>query len=324
MTARDAGRLLLVPVWAVVLALLVIAGEHVFAFDRSRVFMAADAYTLWLYLPAYPIAVAAAAFRNWLLTVAAGVLVAAHLVWIVTPVLQTVPITAAARRAPHLVVVSANLDFQNAPVNQAPLVDELADYRADVVVLEEVTPSWWRAITAGGLLSRYRHYEYETRFDAGGMAMLSRLPLTDVVVDESGGWPIITAAVDVGGTTVHLAGVHLVAPINFDRNQYQQRAITAIVRALPKPRVVAGDFNASPYSRWFQQLLGLGLREAHDAVGRPFATTWPNGTHHDIPPLRLDHVFADPPIVPLSASEGHGQGSDHRPIIVDLAIVHPG
>ena len=35
----------------------------------------------------------------------------------------------------------------------------------------------------------------------------------------------------------------------------------------------------------------------------------------------LDHLFVDPPIVPFHVREGHGVGSDHRPIIVDLAAV---
>jgi endonuclease/exonuclease/phosphatase (EEP) superfamily protein YafD len=115
--------------------------------------------------------------------------------------------------------------------------------------------------------------------------------------------------------------VHLVAPLEtFSRNQEAQRAITAIARHLARPRVLVGDFNASPANRWFGQLLGLGLRDAHEAVGRPFATTWPNGRHL-LPPLLLDHLFADPPIVPLRVREGRGVGSDHRPIVVDLALV---
>jgi endonuclease/exonuclease/phosphatase (EEP) superfamily protein YafD len=115
--------------------------------------------------------------------------------------------------------------------------------------------------------------------------------------------------------------VHTVAPpFAFARNQRQQRAISEIVRGLPRPRVVAGDLNASPYNRWFDELRGLGLREAHEAVGRSLATTWPNGQHR-LPPLRLDHVFADAALVPLRATEGKGQGSDHRPIVVDLAIL---
>jgi endonuclease/exonuclease/phosphatase (EEP) superfamily protein YafD len=72
--------------------------------------------------------------------------------------------------------------------------------------------------------------------------------------------------------------------------------------------------------RWYHQFLDLGLHEAHERIGRPFATTWPNGLHH-LPPLRLDHIFTDDSIVPVRLSEGRGRGSDHRPIIAELAII---
>ncbi len=321
-SSRAVGRCLLVPAWLVTLALLAVAIAHVVAFDRARVFMLADSYTLWIYLPAYAVATAAACFRVRALAITAGVVVVAQLCWVVPPALGGEPVPAAAAHAPHLRIVSANLNFDNH--EHGPLLRELAHDRADVVVMEEVTPAWWSAIESSGLLTTHPHYVDVPRTDPGGMAVLSRDPLTDVVVRHSDDWPIITATLTVGGTALHLAGVHLLAPLDtFARNQRQQHAITAIVRSLARPRIVAGDFNASPYNRWFGELLGLGLDEAHEAVGRWWATTWPNGQHH-LPPLRLDHVFVDdPPVVPLHASEGTGTGSDHRPIVVDLAIVRP-
>ncbi len=133
---------------------------------------------------------------------------------------------------------------------------------------------------------------------------------------------MITATVVLGGRRIHLGGVHPVAPLEtFDRNQRAQQAITKVARNLPRPRILVGDLNATPYNRWFDELLDLGLRDAHESVGRPFATTWPNGQRH-VPPLLLDHLLADPTVVPVAVREGRGTGSDHRPIIVDLAITH--
>ena len=74
------------------------------------------------------------------------------------------------------------------------------------------------------------------------------------------------------------------------------------------------------YNEWMDKLTGLGLREAHEAVGRSFATTWPNGERL-LPPIRIDHVLVDSTLVPTAAAEGRGQGSDHRPIIVNLAVL---
>jgi endonuclease/exonuclease/phosphatase (EEP) superfamily protein YafD len=57
----------------------------------------------------------------------------------------------------------------------------------------------------------------------------------------------------------------------------------------------------------------------HEAVGDPFATTWPNG-RQPLPPVRIDHVFVDDALAPVHVEQGEGTGSDHRPVIVDLVV----
>jgi endonuclease/exonuclease/phosphatase (EEP) superfamily protein YafD len=306
---------LLAPVWLLVLALLVVVTARVFAFDRVHIFMLLNAYTLWIYLPAYPIAVAALCFRAWPLALAASLIVVAQLTWVVPTTARAV---AAPERSPVARIVAANVRYDN--LDHSRLIDELESYDADVIVLEEVTPPWWDSIAKSALAVSHSVVVKEMRNDPGSMAILSRRPLTNVVVHHAAGWPVITATVVLGGRSVHLAGIHPVAPLEtFERNQRAQRAITAIARRLPHPRLLAGDFNATPYNRWYRQLLDLGLRDAHESVGRPFATTWPNGQRFT-PPLLLDHVLADPSIVPVRVREGAGTGSDHRPVIVDLAF----
>ncbi|MGZ6965683.1 MAG: endonuclease/exonuclease/phosphatase family protein [Acidimicrobiia bacterium] len=304
---------------ALILVLLGVVVAHLVAFDREHLFMLANAYTLWIYLPAYPIAVSALLFRAWPLAVTAGLIVVAQLAWVVPPMTRTVTVTDAARSAPHVRVVSANLRFDNG--NHAPLVAQLRSFHADLMVLEEVTPAWWNAIEAGGLTSSLPVVVKAVRDDPGGMAILSRYPLTHVMEEHADGWPVITATVMLGGRDLHVVGVHPVAPLEaFEGNQRAQREITAIARRIAKPRVLAGDFNSTPYNRWLEQLLDLGLRDSSDAVGQPFATTWQNG-RIPLAPLLLDHVLVDAPIVPIDVREGSGEGSDHRPIVVDLAIV---
>jgi endonuclease/exonuclease/phosphatase (EEP) superfamily protein YafD len=315
MSPRRLGRVLLTPVWALVLALLVVVFARVFAFDRFHIFMLLNAYTLWIYLPAYPIAVAALVARAWPLAVVSLLIVVAQLAWVAP---TTVHAIAAPDRPSVARIVTANVRFDND--DHAPLIRELESFDADVIVLEEVTPPWWGSIAGSALTKTHPFIAKAIQNDPGSMAILSRRPLTHVVVHRAAGWPIITATVVLGGRAVHLAGIHPVAPLEtFERNQRAQRAITAIARGMARPRLLAGDFNATPYNRWYSQLLDLGLRDAHESVGRPFATTWPNGQRFT-PPLLLDHVLTDPAIVPVRVREGRGTGSDHRPVVVDLAI----
>jgi len=309
---------LLLPIWIGALLLLALVVAHVVEFDDRHAFMLANAYTLWVLLPAYPVAVAAVCFRAWPLAAVAGIVVVAHIAWVVPPLLRSVPVSAATANAPHVRVVSANVRFNNP--DHEPTLAQLERFDADVIVLQEVTPAWWEAIQRSDLRTSHPNVVEAVQDDPGGMVILSRVPLDDVDVKEAEEWPIITATAVLGGRRVHVVGVHVPAPLEtFARNQRAQRQVTAIARALPRPRLLVGDFNASPYNRWHAQLLALGLRDAHEAVGRPFATTW-RTRRFPVPPLLIDHVYADRGLVPVRAREGSAYGSDHRPIVVDLAI----
>jgi endonuclease/exonuclease/phosphatase (EEP) superfamily protein YafD len=87
------------------------------------------------------------------------------------------------------------------------------------------------------------------------------------------------------------------------------------------PLIVAGYLNATSHAAAFERLVDIGLRDVHDHLGRGLATTWPNGVF-SLPNLRLDHVLVTDELVPLAVREGIGEGSDHRPVIVDLALDH--
>ncbi len=319
MSARSVGRVLLLPVWVVLLGLLALVVARVVVFDDRRVLMLANAYTPWIYLPAYLVFAAAVCFRARALAVVAAAVLAAHLAWVLTPVFRTDSIPIAAAQAPRVRVVSSNLMYDNSDVT--PLLTEIAGFDADVIVLQEVTPAWWAAVQANGLLTTHPHHIEQPRVGAGGMAILSRAPFRDSAIRYADGVPVVTATIVVGSEPLSFVGVHVVAPNqDFARNRRQQRLVTKLVARTSRPRVVTGDFNATPYNRWFGELLDLGLREAHEGVGQPFATTWPNGRRPLIP-VRIDHVFADSTLVPLEVEQGRGTGSDHRPIVADFAVM---
>jgi endonuclease/exonuclease/phosphatase (EEP) superfamily protein YafD len=312
----------MIPVWAGALGLLALVVGRWVAFDDVHVQLLADAFVLWFVLPALLVAVAAICFRARALAVVTVLVVIGLTAWVLPPVFRKASVPAGTATAPRLRVVSANVMFDNP--RHAPLVAELRSLDADVIFLQEVTPDWWRAIRAGGLLRTHPHFIEAARWGADGMAVLSRVPFVTRAVHHVGRRPVPTATVRVGRVAVHLVDVHVVAPLEtFDENRDQQLAINRIVRSTPAPRIVAGDYNATPTNRWYQELLDLGLGEVHEAVGDPFATTWPNGVRH-LPPIRLDHVFVDdPPVVPRHVRQGTGTGSDHRPVIVDLAVLPP-
>jgi endonuclease/exonuclease/phosphatase (EEP) superfamily protein YafD len=316
----DAARVIVVGgAWCVIIALLIVALARFVAYDRRRLITMFNAYTAWVYLPAYPIAIGAFVTRRPALgfVAIAVVLVHAHLVG------------ATARRAVHhgtdevvLRVVTANLRFRNGKANR--LARELAAYEADIVILQEVTPKWWEALDAPGAFAGSTGQAHALVDSPGGAALFSRHPLRDVRIAEMADWPLLSAVVEhpVAGP-IRCVNVHPVPPpYGFARHQQMvatilETACDAVARG--DVTIVAGDFNLTQFNRTLRVLRRLGLRSAHEMCRRVFAVTWPNGRRR-LPPIRVDHVLCTAPLVAVRVTHGRGIGSDHRPVIADLAL----
>lgn len=303
--------------WVVVGTLGGAAIARLVARDRGRYVFAIDAYTFWLYLPAYVVAAAALIERRDALAFVAGLVVVCHLVWVAPSFRRAARIPPAARTAPQFVLVSSNLRHNN--LTPDALARELRAFDADVLSLQEVTPAWIEQLRAHGLFDRFTHRVLAPMDGLGGTGILSRYPIESSAILEVVGSRLATATIAIDGRSVHFVAVHPLAPVTFALWDAQRSEITSFAERASRPLVLAGDFNATVYNLWLDELEGLGLASAHVLLGRGLATTWPNGVRR-LPPIRLDHVFVSPTVVPLTIREGHGPGSDHRPVVVTLAL----
>ncbi len=78
----------------------------------------------------------------------------------------------------------------------------------------------------------------------------------------------------------------------------------------------------------YARLVHAGLTDAFRAAGQGFGFTWP-ATLHDAylspPPLaRIDYIFHTPHFYPRRAWVGPAIGSDHLPVLAELAWVSRG
>jgi endonuclease/exonuclease/phosphatase (EEP) superfamily protein YafD len=243
-----------------------------------------------------------------------------HVVTVATSIGSVEPIPPAARDAPHLRVLTANIRFSNP--SKERLARQLLAVDADVVLLQETTDGWLDMLENVGFEDRYPYRVSRPRSDSRGMALYSRFPLNDVVVTNPDYSPTIAARIMVRGRPVSLVDVHTVGPTEgISKHRKSVSDLRALVRSRPEPRVVAGDFNATPYNRTMHLMADLGLDSAHERRGRGLAVTWPNGWQHISPPIRLDHVLVDSTIAVLDIRELRGVGSDHKPVLTDLAIL---
>lgn len=239
------------------------------------------------------------------------------------PVLGWLPPVAQARSAAAaaevpLRVVAINVLYTNR--RHGRVIELIRAERPDAVVLVEVTPGWLRALEKLRGEYPYTFHRLDTR--GHGAALLSRHPLARVQALHlaPGAEPGVMAELDVAGRTVHLFGVHASWPMTprsaASRNR-ELAELAAITRGLPSSVIVLGDLNVTSFSPHFQQLLSAGrLRSA--AAGFGWQPSWPALV--PLAGIQIDHALVSPDVRVAAFRVGPYVGSDHRPVVVDLAL----
>lgn len=303
------------------LAMLVLISARLARPDTHLFFIWANAYTFWIYLPAYPVAALAGAFRRWAILGMAGVAVAFHLAWVLPDYGPAEDIPAGADSAPRLRLMTANVFFGNEDFSG--IASEILEVDPDVLFLQEFGAVLQAELRESGVEARYPYREvvYENRYF--GSSMYSKFPLSDVSSVDAGGRPLLRATVQVGGIDVRLYELHPTSPA-FGRHLARDwndgwKVITAELAAESGPVIVAGDFNMTQHHKWYGVLKGDGFDNCHEERGRGNATSWPQ--QRKLRPVRIDQVFHSDEVVCLSIREGRGEGSDHKPLIAELAIL---
>ncbi len=206
----------------------------------------------------------------------------------------------------------------------------LATRPADIVALEEVPPNVERALAPlappGGSTYPYSASIPASSGSGRGMAsgcegilLLSTVPIvsTRVYHSDNQAWPALLAQLDVPGTgSAWLVLVHAADPLRASglllRDQFLA-SLVPVVTALSGPVIVAGDFNATPFTPAFQRF----VTDARLLPQRGLPGTYPA----DLGPfgLPIDHILVrDADLTPVEALAA--RGSDHRPIFANIVL----
>jgi endonuclease/exonuclease/phosphatase (EEP) superfamily protein YafD len=198
----------------------------------------------------------------------------------------------------------------------------LGEVEPDVVVTQELGP-----MCADVLASRYPNHRLRPALGFVGRGIATRLEATFDDIDMPGR-PGTEAILAVGEHSVHLAGVHLLNPIQFpwwEMVRTRRGQLSGLFEWLDQrgngPVIVAGDFNASPrwpaYRQMARHLDDLAADWA-ERVGADTQRTW--GWRPGWPRmLRIDHIFGhgivadEVQVVPVL-------GSDHAAVVADLVV----
>ena len=225
--------------------------------------------------------------------------------------------------------------------NVPAIVNEILDADPDVLCLQDARGA------QNTLLAPYLKRRNVTMF--GQYVVVSKFPILDTTVGDISydgeTHTYLRARIDVAGRHVAVFNAHLVTPRdalsplrsptlwrlgisemrqNQSQRMRQARQLVEDAREISGPLVIAGDLNAPPASLVTRMLTDRGFVDAFTAGGRGYGYTFGHTLLVGRPFLRLDRILASRQLVPVRTWVGGASGSDHRPVIADMVLTHPG
>lgn len=198
--------------------------------------------------------------------------------------------------------------------NQTPdaLVAYVRRQQPDVLTLQEVFPA-----QQGVIDSLRADYPHVASCGVDGTVVMSRLPPwpqgEQGCTHFNGQAGVAYLTVERNGRPVTLMSLHLVWPYPSRQKQHVDAVTTELAR-FGHPLIVAGDFNATPWSHTVKRIeeasrthIVGGVR--HSWFSRRFRLGLP-----------IDHVLLPDSVHAQGIEIGQNVGSDHRPVLIRLAL----
>ena len=203
----------------------------------------------------------------------------------------------------------------------APLLDLIAREQPDLLALHEINARWIDALA--GLADDYPYREGEQREDDFGILILSRTPLREAAVPYFGSSrvPSVTFQIHVHDITVHFVATHTMPPMSVAALSARDEQLTRMAdftRTQSGPLIIVGDLNTTMWSPSHRSLCDdLSLTNTRRGFG--ILPSWP-ARLPSLMRIPIDHCLISDGITVLDCRLGPNIGSDHLPLIIDLAV----
>lgn len=210
------------------------------------------------------------------------------------------------------------------------IIREINRTRPDLLLVQD----------AGGEFARILQgiYSEEQMRVTGDYLIASALPFSER--DRGRASPFYQRCrIRVGASAVTVYNVHLLTPraglaalkqlrptgsgeleSNTAHRLHQAAALARDLRRERGPVLLAGDLNAPVQSLVCRQLFAVGLRDAFSVAGRGYGYTFGHSLRLRHSYVRLDHILASAHWQVRACRVGSASGSDHRPLIADVAL----
>ncbi|MCQ8781112.1 endonuclease/exonuclease/phosphatase family protein [Mangrovibrevibacter kandeliae] len=244
--------------------------------------------------------------------------VAALALWSIVPFMLppgTAPPLPEGRAAYTLLQMNLRYDA----TDPAEAIRRIGESAADVVTLEEVTLAWRARLQA--LADRYPSQTF-CGIDGlkGGVALLSRRPLAaDDVADCQAREGYLAGRFDLNGTSLTVVALHLQWPWPWHQPA-QASYLLPRFAALPHPFVVAGDFNAAPWSATVRRIAAAARAKIVGGIG-------PSWIAAPLPPaigryagLPIDNLLVSSEVEVAAVTRMTATSSDHLPVMLGFTL----
>lgn len=277
------------------------------------------AFTPYAAIAAFFVAGIALALQNWAATLVAALATVSLAAVVLPRAVGAGTVSSAGRET--LTVVSTNIHHGTA--DPAAVIELVDRYDADLLSVQELTPSFARKLSAAGLESRLPHAVLETHRNTSGAGLYSRFDLRKLPVPERFVFRMPRAELTLGGgKRLRVVGIHPYPP-QMNRTSEWEEALQSLPSAgNGSPWLLAGDFNATLDQSQLRDLLDRGYRDAGAVAGRGLEPTFPREGHL-ILPVTIDHVLADSRLGIVDYGVEDLPGSDHRAVWAELALPEP-
>ena len=224
--------------------------------------------------------------------------------------------------ASRLRLMSVNLNADNGDIDA--IDRQVIAANPDIVVTQEFTNV--HPPLTPRLAARFLHVELSSVNE--GVAVYSKVPLR--ISSASARAELAEARatrfeIEVEGAAAALYVVHLQRFRSLSTLQKGRLGLATVLKyaaADPLPVIIAGDFNFTEETPNAAAIRRAGFRSCHSVSGQGLAVTRPlsQSLLQHLVGFRIDHVFIEAPLTSTRFAVGGATGSDHFPIIADIAL----
>ena len=215
------------------------------------------------------------------------------------------------------------LDVTTSLGTRSPVIGWISTVDADLIFLQQTTPAWIESIRDAD--TGYRVIAEPSQAGQSGTIALAKVPYeTQVYPVIPGTEPIVEVNAELAGRPVTVLSIRADTPSGVNDAEQRDELFQAageLVAARSEPVVVVGDLNVTRWSHAFRTLVSAGaLNNSEDGFG--YQATWPAndwpiaGAYAGLP---VDHALTTNALTTARRSIGPAVGSDHLPLIVEIA-----